>query len=293
MANRDPLDIQDYLDASSDASKRTRTITIILVIASVVVLAGWLNSLQTHWMQKRMIMLQDMRGEYVASKLGPYPEYKVDGETYKHETQLYEQRYKDLCAAVERAYVDNSLVVRVPFLGFTFDVNDLGLIGGIGFLVILACYRFFLSREVDNLRLSFEEASRLGEGELEKFYSLLAMRQVFTVPVSTHIKRTPFLVVAPKLICWFPLLVYLLVTFNDWRTLAIGEYLDKFRFWSLFSFELLTSVCIAILSVEVTIRLVRMDGIWEQYGGKIVKAPSPPLAPPIPGSSTVTVVAGV
>jgi hypothetical protein len=285
MANREPLDIQDYLDASSDASKRTRTITIILVIASVVLLAGWLNSLQDHWMQKRMINLRDINGEYVASKLGPPPSredprYKNGNESFKHDMELYEQRYKDLCQAVERAYVDNSLVVRVPFLGFTFDVNDLGLLGGIGFLVILTCYRFFLSREVDNLRLSFEEAKRLGSGELEKFYILLAMRQVFTIPTSTHIKRTRFLVIAPKLITWSPLIVYLLVTVNDWRTQGIGISLDKFRFWSLFSFEVVTTVCIAILSITVTQRLIRMDKIWEEYGGQRPPSPQEPTAEP-------------
>lgn len=36
---RDPLDIHDHLEASSDASKRTRNITVVLVIACVLVSA--------------------------------------------------------------------------------------------------------------------------------------------------------------------------------------------------------------------------------------------------------------
>ena len=55
-----------------------------------------------------------------------------------------------------RTYVD-SWVIRVPFFGFSFDVNDLGFIGGIGFVIILVCFRLCLSREIDNLRLSFEQ----------------------------------------------------------------------------------------------------------------------------------------
>jgi hypothetical protein len=69
----DVQDIRDYLDASSDASRRTRTMTIILVVASVLVLAGWLNSLQSHWMLKRMVKLGDIHGQYTQSKLGSFP----------------------------------------------------------------------------------------------------------------------------------------------------------------------------------------------------------------------------
>src|SRR5206468_12598531 len=67
-------------------------------------------------------------------------------------------RYLEFWAAVARTYVDNSWVIRVPFFGFSFDVNDLGLLGGIGFLTILVCLRFCLSRELNNLRLSFDVA---------------------------------------------------------------------------------------------------------------------------------------
>src|SRR5438445_3652007 len=115
MPDRDPLDIQDYLEATSGASKRTRTITIILVIASILVLAGWLNSLESHWMQGRMLLLGDVKGPYTRSYLGEYPKpepFGGDKGAYDHAKALYEQRYTDLCAAVEKAYVDNSLVVR-------------------------------------------------------------------------------------------------------------------------------------------------------------------------------------
>jgi hypothetical protein len=272
MPTTDSLDIRDYLAASADASKRTRTITIILVIASVLVLAGLLNSLQSHWMLRRIVKLgEDIRGPYTESKLGPYPDEKKfpSGDNYRKAVELYEQRYKDLCSAVARAYVDNSMVVRVPFLGFTFDVNDLGLLGGFGFLIMLVCYRFFLTREVDNLRLSFDEARRLGKGELEEFYKLLAMRQVFTVPLTRYVNRTRFLQDMPKLICWFPLLAYILVTANDISTAWIGHELQYSRYQVLIGFEIVVALLLLVLSIGITRRLVRMDTEWDQCWDEI------------------------
>jgi len=111
------LEIQDYLDATSDASKRTRFVTLILVVASVLVLVGLLNSLQSQWMLRRMVRLGDIHGSYVQSKLGPFPSRQQyqDDNAYKKAEELYEQRYKDFCSSVARTYVDSFLVVRVPF----------------------------------------------------------------------------------------------------------------------------------------------------------------------------------
>jgi hypothetical protein len=268
-------DIQDYLDASGDASKRTRTATIILVVATVIVFAGLLNSQQTNWMHSRLLNLADERGTYVESKLGKYPQRNSfpNDDSYRKAAESYHQRYVVFWEAVARTYVDNSWVIRVPFLGFTFDVNDLGLLGGIGLLVVFVCYRFFLTREVDNLRLSFEEARRIGKAELEEFYKLLAMRQVFTIPHTPDIKRTRFLLVTPKLICWFPVVVYLVVTYNDLSTSWIGKTLQLRRYQLLILFEVIVLAFLIVLAFMVTKRLVRMDGLWDECWQEIQTKP--------------------
>lgn len=268
------LQIQDYIAGTSEASKRTRIVTVVLVVASVLVLSGLLNSLQSHWMLRRMVALGDIRGRYTESKLGSFPirSPSQSDEDYKKEVQLYEQRYKDLCAAVSRAYVENSLVIRVPFFGFSFDVNDLGLLGGISFLVILGCFRFCISREVDNLRLSFDEANRLKR--LPEFYDLLAMSQVFTVPRTRFIKRTLFLRVTPKLICWLPLLVHLVVMMHDFKTAYIGNELDSLRVKILLLSEFVIAVLLGFLAFTVTVRMWRLDKLWDRAWKEI--APGPP-----------------
>lgn len=281
MPIRDRLDIRDYLEASSDASERTRIIVIVMIIACVVVFAGLLNSVQSQWMHRRMLNLGDINGDYTRSKLGPYPDRGRfnNNDDFVDAKRRYETRYAELCEAVERAYVDTSFTIRVPFLGFSFDVNDLGLMGGVGFLVILSCYRFFLTRELNNLRMSFEEARALGMDHLEEFYKLLAMRQVFTVPVTKHINRTWFLAIAPKVLSWIPLLIYLGVVINDVKTSwIIGSLVGNsarvsiirsalrmgFRWNLLYGSELFAIIFMAILSTHVSVRQVRMDRLWAE-----------------------------
>jgi hypothetical protein len=266
----DPLDIQDYLDASSEASKRARTMLIIMVVASVLMIAGLLNSLQSSWMLGRIKTLDynGMHSHYAETKLGEYPtKQNLTEEEYKKSLDLYTKKYEELNTALIRAYVDNSLTIRVPFFGFSFDVNDLGLLGGLGFLVILGCLRFCLSREVENLNLSFEHALKLGR--LNEFYHLLAMKQVFTVPITEHIRRTKFLLIAPKLVCFLPIIVYGLVTFNDFQTNWIGHQLSEPRIQYLLIYESITIILMSILTSMIVHRLVRLDEIWRKYSPHI------------------------
>jgi hypothetical protein len=265
---KDPLGIESYLEASSDASRRTRNITFTLIVASVLVFAGLLNSFQGRWMQARMHQLGNIHGEYTQMQLGPYPHpnddkgKKKDEKEYEKEVTLYEQRYRDLWSAVARAHVENSLVIRVPVFGFTLDVNDLGVLGGIGFVFILGCLRFFLSREVDNLRLSFQEALGLGAKEFGEFYNLLAMKQVFTVPLSKYIKVGKFLKIPPKLLPWLPTVMQVAVVGYDLKTRKIGELLNKERYRFEVGLEALIALILIYLAVSVTLRLIRVDEIW-------------------------------
>ena len=272
---RQPLDIQDFLEASSDASKRTRTMIIAMLVACVLTFAALLNSIQTQWLHLRMRAVGDINSPYVESKLGRAP------SPASLDRHLYEERYIRLCDALEKAYVDASFVIRVPFFGISFDVNDLGLFGSAGFFLILTCYRFFLSRELDNLHMSFAAARSIGVTELNRFYQLLSMRQVFTIPSTPYTTRhtfpLPFRRVVSKLITFFPLALLVAVIWNDNKTRFILAYLgpeaeSHFR-WNL-GFELTLMTGIAWLSIAITRRLKLMDDLWEETW-KEINAPRP------------------
>jgi hypothetical protein len=263
----DELDIQDYLEATSDAAKRTRNASISVVVASVLVFAGLLNSLQHSWMLQRLRTWNEMDSAYVRSKIGEPPKRTVPMSSvdpaYEAALRGYLDRYKEFYSALIRTYVDNSYVIRVPFFGFRVDANDLGLIGGIGFVVLLIILRFNISREVDNLRMAFAEAKRLNQ--LSEFYVLLAMRQVFTVPATDAINRGPFMVWVPKLFCFAPLAVHISVTIHDFVTVGIGHALSDTHTAILFASEFVLAVAIAILTRMVVKRMLRVDSIWDEY----------------------------
>jgi hypothetical protein len=241
-----------------------------MVVASVLALMGLFNSLQSQWMQHRMILLGNPHGDYMISKIGKPPDQKkLSPDDYRLEEELYEKRAASLCAAMENAYVEGSLVVRVPFFGISFDVNDLGVLGGVAFLLILSCYQFFLSREIDNLLISFKAARGGGIYELATFYQLLAMRQVFTIPDSGFNKQSGFLRYLPKLITFIPVALLISIAVHDLNTEWIGIALAPLRFRLELSCQIICVLLSFVLAGSITTRLLRMDKIWNAVGSYI------------------------
>jgi hypothetical protein len=72
--SRPSLNIQDYLDATSDAAGRTRAAAYAIVFASILMLSAVLNSLPGHWMRGRLMKLNDPDSDYVKSFIGPRPQ---------------------------------------------------------------------------------------------------------------------------------------------------------------------------------------------------------------------------
>jgi hypothetical protein len=168
------LGLKEYLETATTASSRARTVTIILAVASVLIFVGFLNSSDYGWMQLRLNKLKDPTSEYYrryipADKQGA-------GDQSSRESQEFTALYSNL----QRAYVDNAYVVKVPFFGVAFDVNDLGPLGGISLITILIILRLSLRTQIVSLRVAFKRALR--SDEAATFYDLLAARQVFTFP---------------------------------------------------------------------------------------------------------------
>lgn len=82
-----------------------------------------------------------------------------------------------------RARVENSILIKMPILGISFDVNGLLVISAAAFCILFFLLYHSLSRERKNLTLIF----KLGDYyEIEDvyLYQLLSMQQVLTVPSS-------------------------------------------------------------------------------------------------------------
>jgi hypothetical protein len=255
----DVLDIQDYLDATSDAAKRTRTISYAIVLTSIIAFAGLLNSLQSHWMRDRLSLSRN--SSYVSSFIGP-PTTDDDPERNR--------RYDHYFSTLLRTYAENVLVVRVPFFGITLDINDVAPLGGLAFLVLLVMMRFCLSREADNLRLAFFEATSMKQGR--EFYRLLAMQQVLTVPPGTTIERTRLLVWTPKVFVALPVLVHSLVAIHELDTMWVVLPFAPLRAWAHVTITTLLLVPIALLTWNIIGRLRSIDAFWKRMYRQVVSA---------------------
>ena len=179
-ARRGGFDLKHYLEATTQATRRARGTKLALVIASVILFAGIVNSRFSDAAHKRLLLF-DQFGQ------GKIPDSYVKrfiGDGGNKES--IKERYQAFYQAYLREYVENRFVVKVPLFGVSFDVNNLGYIGGVGLVILLIMYQYSLSRELDNLRKAFKQA-RLYPGQLGSFYELLAMEQVLTLPPSEDI----------------------------------------------------------------------------------------------------------
>jgi len=247
------LDLEDFLAAATEASKRTRKILFALVVASVLLLAALLNSLQDDWTAQRLRAMNDAEAGYVTKIIGP----SEDAGPAEHA-----ERYRALYQATARAYVETAFLVRVPLFGFTFDVNDLGILGGLALVVLLTIFRFALTREVDNLRIAFAHARP--HEQRTPFYHLLAMEQVLTAPQTARLHRGSLIRNAPRVISFFPLAVYLAVVGHDLTTIDIGEQINTMHTTILFGIELIALATITSLTIMVKRRLERIDATWDE-----------------------------
>ena len=302
MAGQNELNIHDYLDATSQASARTRTVVIVLVVSSVLTGVGILNSIPENWPLYRVQESAKLNSDYVKEKLdvgspdrAAYERIADDliikehvtepdkmskirkdaEEKYKRDEATYRQRLSDFYTEAVRAFVDTAHIVRVPFFGIAFDINDLGLLSGVAFFAVLAWFRVSLSREVENLKLSLAQAHK--EGCLEHFYHLLAMRQVFTAPTKIGMpqsKRAANLsMLMPVFICSLPLQIYSVLFWTDYRTRRIGNELDPLRTRWLLYVEFGFLALVLGLTIWVVWKWYRIYWEWRFYW-KILRAQS-------------------
>ena len=246
------LRIQDYLDASGDATKRTRRVLLTMVVASVIASVGVLNSLPNSWQKARLKKLWTLDDSYVTDLINtPAPADKI-----------YQFRYQQLFAAVSRSYAETTSI-QIPFFGIAIDINDLGLLCGFSFVIILIWFWLCVRSEIENLNLSFMESRKLHQ--LPDFYRLLAMRQVLIIPWVPGRTRNRFYWVVPLLICALPAVTYAGVLAADLATKDIGYQLDRIHTKIVLGADWFFIALIFLLAVFVFLRWLQLDRAWTWY----------------------------
>ena len=232
------LQLKEYLENSTESSKRIRTILTILVVVTVLILAGFLNSWKGYaWNSERIRFRQDYVNalnirieqlEKAKKQLGTSPNgfatelnnlpdvfkkmparYGSEecgktlnaGATKEENEKAINDQLRCFTGAKEvstkflehsiRAYVENTYLIKVPFFGVAFDINDLGVIGGLSLIVILLMLRLNLRNFIVCLRIGFAAAS--SDPRLhQNFYDILAGRQLFAFPEVGDPNQRPY-----------------------------------------------------------------------------------------------------
>jgi len=154
--------------------------------------------------------------------------FKGRGITTKAEAEEYAEKLYE-------AYVNNMLYIHVPVLGTIFDVNDLGLITGVTFFVLMLVMDFYTHRAHENLAVCMWKVREIAEkeqcfdipgGKPNLLYHALAMQQVFTIPPTLARWEDSWIFRRFHYVLFIlPFFTELAVTFNDVRTARIGaEY---------------------------------------------------------------------
>ncbi len=91
-----------------------------------------------------------------------------------------DELWKGYLSSLDRLRTEKVLMIQVPIFGVSFDVNDLSLLGGFSFIIILLWFNFSLWRESMNLKIVFDEARKMGK--LGTCYRYLLMRQLLMIP---------------------------------------------------------------------------------------------------------------
>jgi hypothetical protein len=179
--------------------------------------------------------------------------------------------------------VTGALLIDVPFLGLSFDVNSLCLISGIAFSIIYFLLFYSLWRERKNLTLIFA-ISDLSKIQL---YQLVSMRQVFTIPpsvdetinskVEVPIKNKNsvwhfFLRHLPVIPMIFPAVVWGIVFVHDvWYTGNVGARLNPEYQTTENWIALIFGFSAIILFFLCTSQWNKSNNVWANEANKIIE----------------------
>ena len=232
--NNRELDLRAMADAFVGSSKRSRYVIMVLVFTSILIFIAYWNSRQASWINCRLPVARE--AYKIMTEEGAEKDVKgmteKERELYENARGLKEHRgYLDSADArqrlddLERVRAERVVSVPIPIFGVLVDVNDLGLLGGFAFTVILLWLKFGLSKEYTNLRLVFHEARK--SGQLESCYYYLAMQQMLTIPRGVRSMRDQpnrsFWNTVPNLLVVLPLTVQSVVILHDLGTFDLGE----------------------------------------------------------------------
>ena len=233
---------------SNSTSSSTRSVLYVLVIVNILALITAINTWPLNWTDARISKLENDFATLPAmiKQAGNSSTAKSITDKLKMDSILW-QFYK-------RFDIENYHNIKIPILGNAFDVNNLSLIAGMTFVVLLIVLRFTLGRELVNLRLALNSITNRYPDYANKdqfknsvadydwpdvmpsinrvrrlhHYNSLSMNEIFNLPpleISSNRVQNRFSGRALMYMFYFPSVIYASIFANDIAT--IGKALEE------------------------------------------------------------------
>jgi len=292
------IKIKEYVESVNASSARARGATYVLAVTSLVIFSAYWNVHPGSWLEERVGVAREAERFLTDKKHWPAPQHTEQKVHQALVEDLIERRAFDKpeVAKQYREQLENQLYiqsyqVKIPFFGVTYDINDLGMLGGFAFFVVLMILQFSLARELANLRLAFREAH--ARNELKPCFDLLSMSQVLTVPPHTGVNSNPFTRNLHKTLYLLPVLVHAMIVLNDLSTFDVGLTFSRFNTILTVFVSAAFFLLILILTYQCVHTAFQFDKTWRHQHERVEreklekekaekekreKAPGPPSA---------------
>lgn len=242
---------KDFLDACCDAAASSRRPLAMLVVAYVIVFCAIWNARDSCWENSYVIA-----ANAGIAWLGATPEARAAAtlgsrlERGRRFVEAYGLDEPDLIKwsieKVRTSQVENGLFFKLPFFNVSVHINDLSVLAGLAFMLLLLWYRQRLVQHFVCVRLVLSREMEVSDAAAA--CQLMAMKQLMATPIETHpggvatTRVTHFLVLVPAI----ALEGYLLWT--NWATRHLAFALGGSYAVPLL---LLTGVFFAVIAVVV------------------------------------------
>jgi hypothetical protein len=264
-------ELHEYVDAFKTSSDRSRNALYVVIVATVLIAIADYNTQPWSFAQHRIKTWY----RFIHAAQGPGG---ARPQAVPHD--LFEGDQDRLKVAGEeylKQYTDRATLATSPIPGVWIDANDIGIIGGVTLILLMAVLVFCVMREHENLHLALYKVRRLHDSEAESgesdhgdskanfLYHALAMRQVLSSPPTlarwnrNAIFTLPFFL----LVFLMPTIGYGFVVRTNWATAPVGS-LYNVNIWALNAVQFLLLGVLLVLSMTALLHARAMSKRWER-----------------------------
>jgi hypothetical protein len=272
-----------YLDAAAASSTRSRSILVLMIVASIVIFSASWNSRGGSWLRSRIDCIDAAEQVVDCVRKGTcVPKDFVQLRNGYNETRAREcinhykidssQEAKQMHEDLRHFLIENVLTIHAPFFGLTIDVNDLGILGGFTFVVLLLWYQFARWQEWRNLKRVF---ASVPDAHRRDAYLALSMCQVLTVPPELDAKSgdkaswQATLSSVVVLLILLPFCVEVVVLGQNLVTMKFGSILSNKNAWIV----LIASFVFTSFTLSLSIRAIKIGfdirRTWREEADKL------------------------